>query len=474
MTASQGSLFVLQFIGSVIIARLLSPYEMGIYAVAMAVIGLISTFQSFGLSGFIIREPGITSELAATAFTINAIASIVLAIVIAAISTLGASFIENSGVAHVMLALAILPLLGAFEFLPAATLERAANFKIIALVNTSKTLISQGVSIVLAYQGASYMSLVWGQIAGGIVSLLLYNLVGWKHCRLRPHFSEWRRITRFGVQMLTISGVNTVNGRTSDILLGRIVGLEALGLYGRAANLNNLLWDRIHLVVGRVLFVELSKQARSGQPLRDNYLRIVEILTAVLWPGFIGLAVVAGPFILAVYGSKWVVAAQPLRLLALASVLLVSISLTWELFVIRQETARQARIEFIRAGGGLAMFGVGCLFGVTGAALGRVGEAILAIFLYWPHLNRMTETRFADLAPIFLRSLILTSVAVGPAALLMGAYNGSAETPLANLAGAIAIGIVLWAATLAWLKHPIAIEALRLLSRFRRRREVAP
>jgi O-antigen/teichoic acid export membrane protein len=464
MGLSQAVFFVVQFLGAVIIARLLSPYEMGIYAIAMAVTGVLSAIQAFGLTAFVVREPEMSRDLMASAFTINAIIALALSAAIAGLSLFGGVFLHEAGVKRVMLVLAVLPLLGIFEFLPSANLEREARFKAIAAIGAGQTLVSQGLAVVMALMGFSYMSLAYGQIGAAVFTVIGYNVVGRKHASLRLRTSEWRRIARFGLHMLAISGVNAISTRAADILLGRIVGLGALGLYGRASNLNNLLWSNIHLVIARVLFVDLAAQARRGGSLRGSYLLIVEVLTALLWPGFAGLAIVAGPFILAVFGRTWVAAARPLVMLALASMVMVSLTLTWELFVVRRETGRQAHIEFMRMGAGLAMFAVGCTFGLTGAAAGRIGEALFAVGLYRPHLDRMTDTRLGDFVPLFSRSALLTVLAIAPAGLVMALHRWSELTPLPILMGSIFLGIILWLFGLYLLKHPLLEEFKKIIS----------
>jgi O-antigen/teichoic acid export membrane protein len=464
MGLSQACFFGVQFAGSVIVARLLTPYDMGVYAIAMAITGVLSILQAFGLNGFIVREPELSAHITRSVFTINLLLSIALSGLIAGLGPLGGRVLHEDGVRRVMLVLAALPLLAALEFLPATQLERAANFKAIALVNTGRTVTTQIVTVGLAFGGFSFMSLAFGQVAGAIFSIIAYTLVGRRHASFRIGFREWRRVLGFGLNMLAISGVNAIAARLSEALLGRLIGLSALGLYSRASNLNNLVWDNIHLVIGRVVFVDLAAQKRSGASLRATYLTIVEVLTALLWPAFAGLAIVSGPFILLVYGQKWVAAAHPLTMLSIAAILLVAISMTWELFVVSGETAKQARLEIVRAGAGFIMFTTGCLFGLTAAAAGRIGEAAFCIWLYRPHLDRMTQTHTSDFVGIYARSAALTLLTVAPAAIVMALHGGSEHTPLTLLGPAIGLGGLMWMAALHRMRHPLAIEALRLAS----------
>ena len=464
---SQGGFFVLQFGGAVVLARLLTPYDMGIYAAAAAIIGILGILQAFGLTLFIIREPEVGPDLLASAFTINALLAVLLALTIVGLSAFGGALLREPGVERVMLALAPLPLIGIFEFLPATLLERRAEFRVIAVINLVRAAVTTLVAVSLAFAGFSYMSIAWGSIAAAVVGAIAFMIAGRQHVSFRVGLVAWRHILKFGLQQLAIQGVNAVSGRAAEFLLGRLLGLSALGLYGRASNLNNMIWSNIHLVVGRVVLVDLAEQRRRGIDLRDGYLRIVELITALLWPCFAGLAVLAGPLINIVYGGAWVAAAPPLAALAVAAILLISITMTWELFVICHETARQARFEFLRTGVGLVMFIAGCFLSLTGAAVGRIGEALFSVIIYRPHIERMTSTRLTDYVPIYCRSAILTAAACGPAFVLMIVYGWSPYVPFVLVAAVVAAGVAAWLGAVFLIDHALLNELRRIVAKGR-------
>lgn len=467
MMASQGVLFVLQFTGSVVLARLLTPYEMGVYAVAAAIMGILGIVQAFGLTLFVVREAEISPDLMKGVFTINALLAILLSAALAGLSAFGGAFMREPGVQRVLLVLSSIPLIGIFEFLPASNVERKGEFHTIAVMNLLRALASTLVTVSLAFSGFSYMSIAWGGVAGAVASAAGFMIAGRRFVCFRLGLTGWRRILRFGMQQMGVNGVNAVSTRLSDLILGRLVGLSALGLYGRASNLNGLLWYNIHMVVGRVVLVDLAGQRRQRTSLREGYLRTLEVITALLWPGFAGLAILAGPLILIVYGKKWLAAAPPLTALAVSSIVLVSITMSWEVFVVCHETDRQARFEGIRAGFGVALFTVGCLVSLTAAAVARIGEAIFAITLYRPHIQRMTDTRQSDFLPIYWRSTILTIAACTPALVLMSIYRWSPHIPSALTVGAIAAGLVAWVGTMWLMDHVLFGEVRRLLAKGR-------
>ena len=465
MGLSQGGLFVIQFGTSVILARLLTPYEMGIFAIAVAIVGLLAIIRALGLPAYLVRtaEPG--EDLLASIFTANAVIATLLAASIAGFSILGAQVLGDPGVRRVLLVMAVVPLLGIFDFLPATMIERSGNFRIVALVNIARSLVANGVALALAFSGFSYMSLAYGQLASALVSIVVFNAIGWQHVRLRVGFADGRNIMRYAVQMVGISGVTIFAMRMSDLVLGRVLGLGALGLYSRASGLSGTLWDSVHMVATRIIFVDFANTKRQGLSLKPSYLKIIQIMTALLWPAFLGLAVIAGPVVQTLYGETWIAAAVPLSLLCLGAAVSVSIAMTWEVFNVSEETARQARIEFIRAGTGLVLFAGGCLVSITAAAAAKVLEALVAVALYRPHLDRMTGTSWSDILPLYGESALLTALAITPAAAVMALYGWSPTAPLPAIAVAASAGVVAWLGGLVAMRHPLYHELRALLPR---------
>lgn len=465
MALSQGGLFVLQFGTSVLLAWLLTPYEMGVFAVAMAIVGLLSILRSLGLSGYIVRAKELTLTLQASVFTVNAVLAIFVSALTVGLSTIGGALLGEPGVRRLLMVVAVLPLVNIFDLLPATGLERSGNFRVIALLNLLRTVVANAVTLSSAYVGFSYMSLAYGQIAGAFVWVIAVNIIGRQYACFRFGLAAWRDIMNYGLQMLAISGITALASRLAELLLGRILGLEALGIYSRASSLNSQIWDNVHVIITRIIFVDLAEKKRQNLSLRDSYLRVMEMTTALLWPAFTGLAVIAGPVVLVLYGQAWVGAALPLSFLSLSAVILVSITMTWEVFVVCRETARQAQFEFIRAGVGLAMFVVGCFISLPGAAVARVGEAMFAVFIYRPHLERMTDTTLRDSIPIYLHSAMLTALAVLPAVVVMTIYSWSPATPFPAVLIAVFLGMIGWGFGLRALQHPLFHEVRLIVSK---------
>ena len=171
-----------------------------------------------------------------------------------------------------------------------------------------------------------------------VLSVVCVNIAGRQFITFRPGFTDWRRITKFGVQILMVGVMGATASRVTDILMGRLIGLSALGLYTRASGLNGMLIENVHTVIARIVFVDFSERRRRSLPLRDSYLRIVAMVTALLWPAFAGLAILAGPVVRTIYGPAWTDAAPLLSLLCISSVIGISITMAGEIYLVSGKT----------------------------------------------------------------------------------------------------------------------------------------
>lgn len=465
MTLSQGGLVVMQFGASLVLARLLTPYETGVFAVAAAMAGLLGMLRTIGLSSYVIRAPAVDAAFLAGVFTVNAVLSAAVSVLIVAMSLLGGHLLGEPGVRDVLMLLAVVPLLACLELLPAACIERQGNFRPIAMINLGRHLVATITMLGFVIAGHSYMSLAYGQVAGAVVAVVAINMVGRRFVSLRVSLQGWRDITRYGLDMLATTGIASTHLRLLDIILGWMLGLHALGIYARAAGLVMMLWENFQAIMMRVLFVDLVAQRRMGLSFRHTYLRMMGINTALLWPTFGGLAVVSGPVLLTLYGEQWVGGAPVLSLLSISGLIGTTLLMAWEIFLALEQTRRLAKFQAVQSLVGAVMFAVGCLGGIAGAAGARIIEALFGVVLYRPHLARMAEVNRGDILPILGRSAMLTVLAVAPAAVVMAMHDWSAYAPLLQVLPAVALGVVCWAVGLWQFDHALYQEVRRMAGR---------
>jgi O-antigen/teichoic acid export membrane protein len=450
------------FGATVLLTRMLTPREIGIYAAGLAVLGVLQAVSAFGIGSYVIREEKLTPAVLSTAFTINAFLCVFLA---GAMIAAGFSDWITAGepqVRTVLHLLAVVPLLGAFELRPATMLQREMNFHAISLVTTARSFAGAAVSVAAAWYGAGALSAAYGGIAQALTGALAFSFLGRAHVGVAISVAGWRTMLGFGFQVLAIGGVSTASARASDFVLGRILGFAPLGVYSRASALSNTIFQNCYASLTRVLFSRLAADHRAGAGTATSYLKGLEILLALLWPLLGGLAVLAGPVVQILFGARWLAAAPPLAILMAALAISLTFAMNHELFILHDRLAQQTRRELLRSALGLAAFVIGCTFGLVGAALARVADALVGLALYGPLLPGLSGVRVAALLRVYLVGLALAAAAIAPAAVVMQQSGWSPATPLPAIAAAVAAGMLLWVLALKYLRHPLFEEIVRI------------
>jgi O-antigen/teichoic acid export membrane protein len=472
MGLAQAISFVVQFANSVVISHYLTPHDLGVFGIATATVAMLSLLQNNGFQPMLVREAEITASLENTTITANAAVAVLLTCLLLASSFIVPGFYHEPQLRPVLVILSVIPLIGIPAFLPSALLEREARFREMAAAMTIAGVFSAATTMVLAVLHFGVVSLAYANVVNAVFFAAIMILFGRRHFRMGVGLSEWRRVFGFGSQIFAASGMITLSPRFGEMLLGRLLGLAALGLYNRANGLCNLIWGGIHPIIARVVLVDFAEVYRKEGSLRERYIVTVAMVTGLFWPGFLGLAVIAKPFIVLVYGQRWEGAAALLSYLCIGSVVLIMSTVAWEVCTVTGQVAVQLRIESIRMVISLLLLAGASLISLEAVAISRIAEAAIAVVLYRPHLNRMTNTVTRDFLPAYCQGAILSIGAVAPALVTTRLLAGQA--PLVALLGlGVGAGGLVWLILLFVTGHPLADEigksADAYLSKFRRR-----
>ena len=451
------------FAMTVILTRILSPREIGMFAIGAAVSGALQALAAFGVGTYVVREHELTPTILSTAFTINALTACLLALTLAGASFVPSITMHEPLVAIVLRVLAVVPLIGIFEFRPATMLQRDMEFATIATVTVARTGATAVISIVSALAGASAVSAALGGLAGAVTGAVMFAIAARRHNSLSVTVAGWRPMVAFGFQTLAIGGVAVIAFRLSDFILGAILGLAALGYYNRAAALSGVPVLNIYSSLARVLFVKLADDVRAGRGVQLSYLRGLNMILAVLWPMLGGLAILSWPIVSILFGNRWLVAATPLAILAVGQMIALTFAMNYELFVLNDEVGRQAKLESIRTGLGLAIFAYGCTFGIGWAAAARLIDPIIGMIVYLPHIRRLSGTSMSALFGIYGRNLlILIGALAAPALVLL--WTGDPSRISFPVLGLGLVGSAAgWLWTLRTLRHPLWDEITRIM-----------
>lgn len=339
-------IIVLQFTASIILARLLSPAEIGIYSVAATLIGLAQAVRDFGVGQYIIQEKELTRDRISSAFTVTFIIAVILAAITAGLSNIAAEFYREPGVRNVMLVLAVNFLLIPFGQITLGYLQREMKFGAIAQVKIGSTVVNLTVSISLAYQGFSYMSLAFSALAGVFSSAIIANFHRPKDMPWSLSFKDIRRVLNFGSFSVMNNIAGALSKGVSDLVLGRMINMTAVGLFSRASGLIEIFNQGVMNALWAVALPHFSKAVRDGGDIQADYLKSTSIITGLAWPFFAVLALMAEPVVLLLYGPKWIDCIPLVKWFCLAFLIIAPFYLFSSILIAIGQVKKVTWIEF--------------------------------------------------------------------------------------------------------------------------------
>jgi O-antigen/teichoic acid export membrane protein len=306
----------LVLISTVILARLLTPRDFGVIALALVFITFLDAIKDFGLGQALI---GATHEeeaaSAQTVFGWTILTGLLLTVAIAAISPLAASFFHEDSLRTLLPVVGCTFLLRSLGATHYALARKRLNYRARMASEIAEVTVRGVISIALALAGAGVWSLVIGFVAGAATSSLTSWLLVEFHPRLRISSTNLRGLLGFG-GVLTLVDISAVLYYNLDyVFVGRVLGASALGVYTIGFRIPELVILNLANVVGNVLFPAYSALDRGR--LRDGYLVATRYMTMLTIPVAVWLIVLVRPLILGAFGAQWTESIGVARLIAI-------------------------------------------------------------------------------------------------------------------------------------------------------------
>jgi O-antigen/teichoic acid export membrane protein len=470
--AEKYTLLLLNTIGAMVLARLLTPAEVGVYAVAAVLVGLAQVLRDFGVGTYVIQEKELTAEKLRAALSTSILVAWLLAALVLAASWPAARFYDEPRLCTVMQLLSINFLLIPFSAVALPYLRRQLRFKAIFAINISQCVAQMLCSVVMAALGYGYLSLAWGAVAGAAATLLVS--IG-----CRPRGLPWlpgrrgvRKILRFGSVATVGTLIDEAGIAAPDLIIGKMIGLAEVGIFGKAMGVLNVFQQLVTAAISPVIFPLFSAQARAGQDLRQAYLTTVSYVTALAWPFFGFVALMAPALVRALYGDQWGAAVPLIRVMCLTSALYSMFSMARFLLLAMGEIGAQARLDAVAVPVRIVAVLWAAPFGLQWVAWAVVLASGFRSVLTYFYLARFTGLRPAGLLAAVRRSALVAAASLAAPGLLLAWEPFGTAHLLAQLAAAAITGFALWLGAILLCRHELAAEctlagrkALALLTR---------
>ncbi len=459
--AAQYASFAITFVTGVLISRFfLGPEEVGLFSIALAAAMLVSILQDFGITRYIAGEPDMAPDKVRACFSVSLVVALAIGLVILALAWPIAAFYGDDRLAPIATVIAASYLLVPFGIVPAALLQRAMDFRRLFVVNVGSSLAMAGTALGMAAAGYSALSLAWAILAqAGVKALLAIRLSG-----SRPQwpitFKGVRPILGFGSSMSALYVSGAVGTRSPDLIVGRLIGIAATGLYSRATSLAGQLVMLLTGAVGAVFYPAFARLRDRGEDLAPPYLRVVSGYTAVTWPGMIFLAAASLPIVLLLYGNAWRDVAPLLALIAVSELAFTALPLQLELPILLGRMRRLLVLNVIDTAVSIGLLVVAGLHSLEAAAASRIVYGLIWWLIYALLLRDLVALRWRDLFDIYGRSLVVAAAAAAPLFAVYMWVAGPEEIDFLWLLGAALAGALAWLAALFLIRHPSRLEVV--------------
>ena len=339
---------LLGMVNTVVLARILSPEDFGIVAMATIVITMLDSMTQIGVHLYVIRQKEDDPRVFNTGWTVNLIQALIIALFLFISAPWVAVFFGEEAVTNIIYCLAIIKVINGLEnfgiYIAQKQLNFNFDFKLTLYTRLSYTIATISFAIWLE----SYWAIIWGQFISVSVGFMLSYLMH----PFRPKFQlyQWHKMFVYSKSMLPLSFGRFINNQFDVAVIGRVASADYLGQYHIASNLGALFTKELMMPFIRGLVPNLSKIRET-----DNFNSVLRMVISgaiyIFLPLGIGLALVADEFVFVVLGDKWVTTAPILAWLSLYAMLSGMMMFISEQFLVILEKEKLSnRLMWIRNG----------------------------------------------------------------------------------------------------------------------------
>lgn len=416
--AAQGVKFVVKVGGTVLVARLLSPAEFGVVAMAAPVLGFVSALNDMGFAQAIIRNRDLTGPQISSLFWLNLLLSSGLTLGLLIASPFIAMIYREPQVTPVLAALSSILVIGTLSLIPSALLARQMRFAALTAIDLAGIGISTGVTLWAAWAGLSYWALIVGQLAGALVTAVMaFATTRWapQAPAMAPGAGD---MARFGANLTGVGLASYLSMTADNIIVGAVAGKVALGFYDRSYALVVQPLGQLIAPLNRVALPLLARLRDTPERYRSAYVQMLRLSLLLTLPAMLFCVAMAKPLLMFLWGPRWAPAIPIFFWFSVGGLVAPIFSTTGWLFVTEGRTDRQLRLALATALISIVSFLIGIPWGATGVVLVNAFSFTLLqtpLMVWGASKDGLVRLRdFADaLAPLVLPFIVTLLALIG-------------------------------------------------------------
>lgn len=367
----------------VLIARLLSPHDYGVFAVAAILLNAALSMNELGCSLAVVKWPANRlTHIAPTVASVSLVSSLILYVACYAAAPTVADLLAAPEASPMIRLLCIAILVDAVSAVPSALITRYFLQRRRLVMDVVSFVSGTGLTIVLAFQDLGAWALAWGFLLSNVVAGVLSVALAPTWYGYGFSLSAARELTGFGLPLAAASILFFLMLNIDYVVVGPILGTTQLGLYLFAFNLCNWPVNLISSVVRRVSLAGFSRVSAESDEGPRAFAASSGLVITVAGPACLILGALASPLIRVVYGHQWGPAASVLTFLCVLALVRIVGELVYDYLVANGRPLSVMLLQGAWVVGLLpALFVAATWWGITGVG---AAHALVAALLVVP------------------------------------------------------------------------------------------
>lgn len=308
----------LTLIRVVVLARLLAPEDFGLYGIALLSMSILETFSQTGFQQALIQKKGDVTAYLDTAWTVLCLRGIALAAFLFLLAPLAAVFFGEPEVTPLLRALGIIMLCQGFTSIGTVLFQKNLEFQKQFLYQFSGTVVELAVAVTAAFFLRNTCAMICGVAVGNLVRLAVSYVLHPYRPRLKLDRDQARELFRFGRWISGSCLLGFLINEGDDLLVGKLLGTGQLGFYQLAHRISSAPTTEVTHVISQVTFPAYSRMQDSVKPLREAYLRVLQVTILISVPVSVLIYMLAPEFTQLFLGEKWLPLVSVMQVLVLA------------------------------------------------------------------------------------------------------------------------------------------------------------
>ncbi|MBC7702516.1 MAG: oligosaccharide flippase family protein [Rhodoferax sp.] len=454
------ALIALALLSSVLLARLLTPHEIGIYSVTAALVGMLQVIREFGVGNYLIQERELTTAKLETAFGFSLVAGSTMFLGAFLLAPQLANFYADPQVAPMLRVICLNFLILPFCSIGLSMLRRTMRFDRLLTANLAAGVCGFFVTIGLVLLGVGPASLAWGTVAcNAVTAVAVWKALTSAERPARPRLAEWRSLVSYGRQSTFASVITSAAIDVNDLVVGKILGFAPVAFLSRAMGLMNLYQRDLMNAARNVAFPAFAQTHREGKQLEPMFVHSSAIVTGVGWPFYGFLCLFPLEMLRLMAGTQWDAAADLVVVFALAGAIISPVTLTQTLVLAvgRVDLASRADVVVSLLRLGLAVGAVVIFRDLMAVAMAFLISFALSVPILLAFKQRCLPTDWSGLLRQSARSLAVTCATLTVPALLSltAGFQRTEPLPIWGFFLVCLMAVASWVIGLRVFNHPI-------------------